>query len=117
MGRTSGSGKKNDRSELKPPRKAGGGNNSGGSSNTGGSEAVCLMSFRVELNQSPLLKSGLALSLKDGQVFVAGSVVGTLTPKQRSMVERCKGDGFGYRGTVTKAGRDKLYYGIFRRFK
>lgn len=118
MGRTSGSGKVNDKSELKPPRKASGGSGDGsGSSGTERAESVCLISFRVELTQSALLKSGLALSLKGAQVIFAGSIVGTLTPKQHLMVERCKGQGFGYRGTIEKGGREKLYYGIFKRFK
>lgn len=75
------------------------------------------MSFTVDLVQSPLLRPGLALDLKEGNVILAGKEIGRLSAKLRLMVERCVEEGFGYTGTVTRAGRDKLYYGTFRRFK
>jgi|GEM_PF-4304721 len=120
MGSSSGSGKKNDKGPLLSPRVRVKGSGSGAGGATGGTvererpETVCLTSFEVDLQQLPILKPRLPLTLKGGQVLLSGTVVGTLGARRRAMVEHCEELGVKYRGTVER--RKQIYYGLFRKY-
>jgi|HubBroStandDraft_3_1064219.scaffolds.fasta_scaffold626065_1 hypothetical protein len=126
MGSTGGSRNKTDRSPLRSLRseRGHGGGGVGGAAVGGGDYQqgglVCEPSFFVELKQLPILKKGLALTLKDdGRVFVLGTEVGKLTARQYAMVKSCREDGVVYRGTVAQRKRDGKddFYGDFRKVK
>ncbi len=111
--------KKNDSIIIARPKKYEvGGSRSGGNSNKDEDiNQICISSFDVNLTQSPLLKRNAMLLLNKDEVLLGATVVGTLSARQRKMVEKCAENGFVYQGSVMVEKKTEKFYGRFFRGK
>jgi len=112
----SGKPKHTDRPIINTPRPNGKGGEGGGRPEVD-ANTVCVEAFDVELKHDALLRKGQALTINDkGEVLLSGvRVVGKLTAMQHRRIERCREEGYRYRGIVAQDKHKKLY-GRFERY-
>ena len=109
--------KDNDKVDLKPLSRNGGGGNGGGGSSQGGSGPTCPTGFEVALPEAAQLVEGTSLSLRlqdeVWHVVAGGKSIAKLTKGQSAMLTRCQEVGYRYTGRVKVNAKRK--YGEFQR--
>lgn len=119
MGSSSGSKKKNDSVALSPLYSTGVGSEGGYFDKKGKGDEICVLSFRIKLDNTKLLKAGQKLSFnKSGDIMVLGNVVGTITKHFLNKITKCTDHGYLYTvEVITKNNMQKelIYYAEFTR--
>ena len=108
--------KDNDKVDLKPLSRSGGGGNGGGTSQ-GGSAPTCPTGFEVALPEAAQLVEGMSLSLRVQDevwhVIAGGKAITQLAKSQSAMLSRCQEVVYHYSGRVKV--KSKRKYGEFQR--
>src|SRR3990167_7987452 len=77
---------------------------------------LCPLFLAVKLLKDPLLRKGQVLTLDGkGGVLANSRKVGSLTASQFRQITACRGEGYGYRGSVLQD-KEKNLYGQLERY-